>query len=205
MNKSIAPILFRAVGANTDPSRLNQPRGTMRPPGNVPYVVDNLLEWKRPAEYPNRRFAVFASPTAELATACAGNDKVPHRVEFKGRFKLCQLLRGPSFTKNEDSRYHPDCRKLKEALLRKLGQSWIDGDLAQKTAIGRLWMPCLRKDEVDSLFESVETLQHIRDEIFGGITYWNDVVLLKESDSLPDETGEVFFEPADGYWLRPLL
>jgi hypothetical protein len=203
MNKPTSPILFRAVSANTDFSRLNEAHKTMRPPLNVPYIVDNLWEWKRPHEYPNRRFSVFASPTKALAIASAGTEKIPCTVELTGRFKICQLYGSQAFN-NEDSKYHSDCRKLREILLNKLGQSWIDGTLAQKKAIGRLWMPCLRKEEVDSLFESVETLHQIRDEIFSGITYWNDIVLLKESDSLPDERGEVFFEPVDGYWLHPL-
>ena len=44
---------------------------TSRPPGNVPYYVDNIWEWLRPEGAPSRRKAAFASPTPELAAAGA--------------------------------------------------------------------------------------------------------------------------------------
>lgn len=39
-----------------------KPHATVRPPGNIPYVVVNLWEWKRPLAFPNRRFSAFDSP-----------------------------------------------------------------------------------------------------------------------------------------------
>jgi len=204
MNKATPSFLYRAVSAGTDVSCLKELHKTMRQPINVPYIVDNLWEWQRPDGYPNRRFSIFASPTSDLAIASAGEGKIPYRVELMGRFKLCQMKCSSAFKDNNDSKYHPDCRKLREKMLKKLDPTWLDVDLDQKTKIGRLWMPCLRKEEVAFLFESEDVLRKIRDEIADNITYWNDAILVKDADSLPDKNGEVFFEPLDGYWLRPL-
>ena len=41
--------IFRSAKAKPGTTtELHKYRNTMRPPGNVPYVVDNLREWKRP-------------------------------------------------------------------------------------------------------------------------------------------------------------
>ena len=94
-------------------------RTTLRPPGNVPYIVDNLWEWKRPNNYPNRRHSFCASPTPELALKAAKGGTV-YTVEFKGRYKLCQV-KG-----YWDSKKHPDCKELRKLLFDIFGQEWID-------------------------------------------------------------------------------
>ena len=65
-------------------------------------------------------------------------------------------------------------------------------------------MPCLKKEEVEVLFQSAEELRRIRDEIYDSIQYWNDVVLFENTDNVPDHKGELFFEYLNGYYLRPL-
>jgi len=196
--------IFRAVSANTEIKQIQLYRHTMRTPENVPYVVDNLWEWKRPDHYPNRRYSAFASPKKEQALSSAGENSIAYRVSLLGEYKLCQLKGNKDLANNKDSKYHPDCNKLRRLLLTKLDQPWIDNDLDEKSDIGRLWIPCLKKEEVDTLFEKADVLRKIRQEIFDSITYWEDVVLIGQEDPIPDKTGEIFFEAFDGYCLSPI-
>jgi hypothetical protein len=167
----------------------------MRPPGNVPYIVDNLWEWKRPEEFPNRRRSVFASPTSELALKAAKGGTV-YSVKLNGKYKLCQV-KG-----YWDSKKHPDCKELRNLLFELFGQTWIDADIKGKEDLGKLWIPCLTKNEMDALFDSNKKLTEIRDEIYDSITYWNDVALIKNGMDLPDSEGEFIFEPLDGFYLE---
>ena len=52
-----------------------------------------------------------------------------------------------------DSKNHPDCKLLRKLLFKIFGQEWIDGKLADKDDLGRLWIPCLCKDDMNHLFE----------------------------------------------------
>jgi hypothetical protein len=118
--------IYRSVEAKPDTTtKLRMPKTTMRPPGNVHYVVDNLWEWKRPENYPNRRHSVFASPTPELALKAAKGGTV-YTVEFNGRCNLCQV-RG-----HDDSKEHPDRKDLRKLLFKIFGQHWIDGNLKDR-------------------------------------------------------------------------
>ena len=172
---------------------------TMRPPGNVPYVVDNLWEWKRPEGCADRRRSAYASPRVDLAQKSGPKGGIVYRVEFEGDVKLCQLVGYP------DSKYHPDCRNLRSLLFGRLGQDWVDADLSLKSEIGKLWIPCLTKFEVEWLFNTVGRLKEIREEVFQAISYWDSVAVLKEGDTFPDDEGELFFEPMAGYRLIPLI
>ena len=188
--------VYRAVEQKLENTKtFKKYHNTMRPPGNVPYVVDNLWEWKRPKNYPNRRRSVFASPTPALAMEAVGGGMV-YSVEFKGKYKICQV-KG-----YWDSKKHPDCKKLRKLLFRIFGQDWIDGKLKNKEDFGRLWIPCLTKKDMNYLFGSNEKLKEVRDEIYNAITYWKDVALIKNGLDLPDSEGELFFEAEDGYYLK---
>ncbi len=188
--------IYRSLIEKSDTTtRLYEYRPTMRPPGNVPYVVDNLWEWKRPEEFPNRRFSVFASPRPELAKRCGPSGGKVFQVKLNGEFKLAQLKGKP------DSKFHSDCNVLRKLLFHKLGQDWLDGRLAEKSAIGMLWLPCLKKDEIERLFNQVEELRGIKDEIFAAIQYWQDVAVINNQEDISDKEGELFFEPIAGYTL----
>jgi hypothetical protein len=139
---------------------------------------------------------VFASPRINLASEAGPIGGTVYMVEFEGKFKLCQL-RGC-----KDSKYHPDCRSLRRLLLDSFGSEWLNSSLSDKEELGRLWMPCLTKSDLDTLFEEVESLRNIRDEIHNAINYWNDVVLVKHVGDIRDPEGELFFEVSDGYYLR---
>ena len=173
----------------------------MRPPGNIPYIVDNLWEWARPSEYANRRMSAFASPTPELAAIAYGSDCHVYKVEFpeNSSFKICQLIRPD---KNQDSRFHYECKCLKKKIIGHFGNNWFDNDLREKQKIACLWMPCLKKEETEYFFQNSDQLKGIKDELYNFIKYWNDVVLLKDQEDIPDDQGELFFEYPDGYYLR---
>ncbi len=160
MTQASGPIVYRSVAPTpATASELCEYHNTMRPPGNVPYLVDNLWEWKRPEGYPNRRYSAYASPTPDLAKQSGPKDGEVYRVEFAGAYKLCQLVDG-----NEDSKYHPECKSLRQKLLKLLGQQWIDESLTTKKDIGRLWMPCLTRDEINSVFDENEALRNVKDQ-----------------------------------------
>lgn len=171
---------------------------TMRVPRNVPYVVDNLWEWKRPDGYPCRRHSVYASPTPELAKESGLRDGQLYQVEFK---KEVNCLIGQ--LGNVDSKNHPDCQKLPKLLFKLLGQGWIDASLAEKEESGRLGIPCLRKEEVELLFHS-ESLALIRDQVWDEISYWTDVrIVSPDAALLPYPHGEIFIEAEE--WNLVLL
>lgn len=176
------------------------PKKTRRVPGSVPYVVDNLWEWKRPKEKACRRESAFASPRATSALRSGSSDSLLFKVEFVdpfSRHKLCQLIG------YEDSKYHPECKGLKKILRDKLKQEWFTkASLETRKSVGYLWMPCLTKAEMDEIF-TLSPLKEIKDDLYESISYWDDVVLVEDPDSLPDPEGELFFEFPDDYFLRP--
>ncbi len=188
-------------------------KSTMRPPGNVPYIVDNLWEWKRPENFPCRRFCAYASSDPELALKSGPDGGKVFVIEFIGEPKIAQL------TGCSDSKYHPECgaktkgnseyKNLKKLMINLLNEVtdgwWPNLDREEKLQAGQIWMPCLKKSEVNYLFENIPALQLIRDEVASNIRYWDDVRLFGPSEnSLPDGNGEIFFEAKDGYWLKPL-
>ncbi len=191
--------IYRSVKAEPETTtKLHAPKTTMRPPGNVPYVVDNLWEWKRPKGYPNRRCSVFANPDPETARKSGAKGGTVFRVEFQGEFKLCQ-------TKDlEDSKFHAECDSLKKLLFKLLKTDWLNEKLEEKVKLGRLWMPCVTKDEMNYLFGSVEQLRKVRDEAFNSIRYWDEVVLVAKNATLPYGFAELFFEAKEGYYLRQI-
>lgn len=69
--------IFRCVkGSIAEAMALHPYQRTMRPPGNVPYVVDNLWEWKRPERCADRRRSAFGSPRADLARKSGPEDGI---------------------------------------------------------------------------------------------------------------------------------
>lgn len=192
---------YRAVEEKKGDEELFCPyKDTMRAPGNVPYIVDNLWEWSRPEGFPCRRHAAYASPSPQLALQSGPEGGKIYLIEFFGEVKIAQL-KGFS-----DSKEHPDCKLLKKTLINLLKEStedwWLDWDLEKKKEFGQLWMPCLRKREVEHLFANVPELHNIRSQISSAITYWNDVELIDvDQESFPDKEGEIFFEAKGGYQL----
>lgn len=189
--------LFRSISSSVNTDKLNVKKKTARVPSNVSYLVDNLWEWKRPDNCPNRRYSVYASPSIDLAQQFGGTgDGVVYEVELTGKCLIAQ-------TRIEDARDHPETKTLPKLLLKLLGQDWVDSALKNKNELGQLWIPCLSKGEVDALLQT-PSYSHIRESIWENITYWDDATIFNESDKLPKNNGEVFFEPIDGYYLRSI-
>lgn len=188
-------ILYRCQDAGAEKKNPHQKKGTSRPPGNVPYVVDNLWEWKRPEGYPNRRHSVCANPSQELAKESAQNKGQLYRVEPKGHVLLVQI-------EVKDAKFHKECKNLKKNLLELLGKDWVGKSIVEKNPIAALWAPCLSEKDVRGLF-SKEPLAAIRDEIWKSITFWDNAKLFIPGGPFPFENGEIFFE-ADEWCLYPV-
>lgn len=195
--------IYRAAKPGIDGSFIKY-RETRRPPGNVPYIVDNLWEWVRPEGYPNRRYSAYASPTKELAIKAAGKGFCAYKVKIEGDFLLCQV-KG-----YEDSKYHPECRELRRLLFNKIGSAWPGDPLRRKVGqegpggIGQLFIPCLTKEEVEQIFQEDDLLRALKDDFRKAIKYWESVSLINSGEAFPDPVGEIFFEAFDGYLLREL-
>lgn len=194
-------MFYRSVKEKTGNKELFYPyRDTMRAPGNVPYIVDNLREWARPDGFPCRRHAAYASPSSQLALQSGPEGGKVYRIEFLGEVKIAQLTGFP------DSKEHPDCKLLKKTVINLLkeraGDWWLDWDLESKKQIGQLWMPCLRKSEVEYIFNNVRDLYNIRSKILSCITYWKNVDLIDvNQESFPDKEGEIFFHTAKAVFM----
>lgn len=187
--------IFRAERKGAEAGNPRERASTRRAPSNVPYIVDNLWEWKRPDGFPNRRYSVFASPSPELAKNSAQHAEKLYRVEILGDSHIAQI-------KESDAKEHPDCRGLKRLLVAFLyGRGWVECSLREKREISALWAPCLSKEEVESIF-SVEPLREIRDALWDAVTIWDGARIVDLSEELPFPNGEVFFE-ADEWRLIP--
>lgn len=182
--------IFRGERNGAEAGNPRKKGSTRRAPSNVPYIVDNLWEWKRPDGFPNRRYSVFASPSPELAMESAVKAEKCYRVEIQGDCRVAQI-------REPDAREHPDCRNLKRLLVSFLYEKgWMEEPLEKKLAIAALWAPCLSTEEVEEILSSAP-LREIRDALWDGITIWDEVRIVDPSKGLPFSHGEVFFE-ADG-------
>lgn len=167
-----------------------KPRPTRRPPGNVPYLVDNLWEWARPDGMPNRRHALYASPTPSLARANGGaSDGAVFVVEARDAC-AAQLA-------CKDAREHPDVKALLKLLLSLL-PGWGDLPLADKAAEAPLWAPLLGAGEVQHILDTSIRLRPHIDQIRAAITFWMTAQRFDPvtDSALPNPEGEVFLECA---------
>lgn len=189
-------VIYRCEGEGSE-GKVFKRKESRRPPGNVPYVVDNLWEWKRPSGFPNRRHSLFASPKPELARKYSreGNNGVIYAVEPLGECLLVQI-------REQDARKHGDCEKLPKTLISMLGEGWADKPVEEKNPIAALWAPCLTKQEVEGLFE-IEPLASIREKIWGSVTFWETAKVFAFGEPLPFEEGEIFLEATE-YALKVL-
>jgi hypothetical protein len=167
-----------------------------RVPGNVPYLVDNLWEWRRPAGFPSRRQAVFASPTPELATEAGGTPGGRiFRVEIRDEnSRICQI-------RDWDAREHAEVKLLPKLLNEVLGSAWINGQMEDKQEIAALWAPCLLAEEVEDLFSS-GNLASLRSVMCDAILFWDEAHLISPSQAQPFPEGEIFFEASEWHLLN---
>lgn len=177
--------MFRAEMPGPDTLRLRTAAITRRPPGNVPYLVDNLWEWARPDTFPSRRFAAFASPLPAQAVESAGIGRKPYRVETFGKVVVLQAS-------IRDSRFHPDCIEISKRLKQLVGQAWFDTSISEKIEIGRLFIPCLSKEEVEVIF-ATGVMREFRESLWYSVKFWHDVHLVSIDQPWPRPDGELFF------------
>lgn len=181
--------LYRVESVTPRPTSPASP--SLRPPGNVPYVIDNLWEWARPAGLPSRRGCAYASPTPELAWQNAKHRPDNQLVAL--RFRPEAVVVQASV---DDARYHPDCQPaLRQHLFELLGGRQSPSlPVAQKLAAAPLFLPTLSRNELNELLGAGGALAAIADELRPLITFWNTVRRVDLSaDTLPSPTGEVFF------------
>ena len=185
--------IYRAV---REPRTMEFPRAmTNRSPGNVPYFVDNIWEWLRPASMPSRRRSAFASPTPELAARAAGvSDQHVYLVEFQGRQRCAQIYRSDD---PSDARHHADLRRIRQTVDRYiLPKGWLDRPATARGPLGALFLPCLEKEEVEVCLQDLDA-----GPLREACSFWDDVRPIDEASDL-HESGEIFFEGA--YALRPV-
>ena len=169
---------------------------TRRAPGNVPYLVDNLWEWRRAESFPSRRHAVYASPSpalAKLAGGAVNGEAYQVRVD-PANLRICQA-------KLQDVRFHADVKALPRRLTTMLGFEWFGEPAAVKQDIALLWTPCLSAAEVEVLFTQTR-LAPLRQALWDAVTFWQDVQPVDLAQPLPYPEGEIFFEVAR-YTLMP--
>lgn len=195
--------MFRAVERKGfDPSMRHFPRATRRLPSNVPYVVDNIWEWLRPAGAPSRRHAIYASPTPTLAlrNASGGGASRENYIVCELRFfgpacKIAQL-------KVTDARLHPDIANIIRCIHHQLDEDFASQLLHDKLYCGPLFMPCASREELAIFFETGIWNSHLATLLNEISCFWTDADLTIQ----PCNEGEMFFEmqPATYFTLDPV-
>lgn len=190
--------MYRSI-SGTSHSKPYLIRNSKRPPSNVPYLVDNLWEWVRPEGFPNRRHSVYACPTAELAKELGPKEGTVYKINIEqSSFKvIAQLI------DINDSKFHDECKELPKMILevfKRINKEWLELPVDEKLILGKLYLPCLTKSEVEEIMNSELLLPH-RQAIIDKIRYWNDVKLVDLNQSIPSQIGEIFFE-ANQYVLE---
>lgn len=195
-----ALTLYRAIKTVSpgDDDLAHSWRPSIRLPVNVPYVVDNLWEWLRPAWMPCRRHAVYASSTPELALENAATtpkraEYTAYRVEIAGEFLVAQLPQ-------KDAREHPDIRRIQQ-LAQARQPAWAAMPWEARHRMSMLFAPGATKADVNRLMEEDDAVASFMQEAASLSTLWTDASTKPECSE-----GELFFElqrPAT-YRLRPL-
>ncbi|MFP4181771.1 MAG: hypothetical protein ACLFTX_04130 [Thiohalospira sp.] len=190
-------VIYRAVaGASNGDIKYPHPE-SRRLPKNIPYVVDNLWEWSRPAGYADRRQCAYGSRSPEEARQ-SGKGEV-YALEFLGDHQLCQL-RGYA-----DAKCHPDVHAVKDAAFNALGgYDWSNRTLAEKSLAGGLYIPGLTAEEVETVLTEAGLTEADMESLRAAVGFWGDVTLVEPGEALPDPKGEIFFTYPDGYVLRAL-
>jgi hypothetical protein len=183
-------MIYRAMATPFNGASLVHP--TPRPPGNVPYLLDNIWEWLRPEGYPSRRFSAFASPDPQQAILSAGGPPAQAwSIELLDGQRAGQIVGGDDRC---DARHHKDWGELKRLILKPLA-AWIGSEAAGASPEAALFLPCATKAQVQNAFDSSRLLNaDVLREIVEKLTFWRDVALFGPTDEPPDHIGEIFFE-----------
>ncbi|MGJ7522705.1 hypothetical protein ACSFA0_19625 [Variovorax sp. LT1P1] len=192
--------LYRAVKtlSATEAETIHRWRPTVRLPSNVPYIVDNLWEYLRPADMPCRRHAVYASPSAELAVQCAIQQSTPlptaYVVAIIGAYVVAQL-------DVEDARQHADLRAVR-TMVQERQQEWAEQPWDTRLRLGILFAPGATKAEWEKVIREDAVVAGVVAKLSSLSKFWASAHAPVASSS-----GEMFFELQDDatYQLRPLV
>jgi hypothetical protein len=189
---------FRAVPDNTDISKPSTRLPTRRLPSNIPYFVDNIWEFLRPANKPSRRHAIYASPTVELAAENASASTNGGYIVYKLVFDRAPVFMQLSVT---DARYHPDVKALQRIVHSVLGADFGSLALPAKLAVAPLFLPGVSAAELEQAAQASPRLRDILDQAASVSTIWTGGDVLD-----PTSKGELFFELEgdNSYTLQPL-
>lgn len=199
MNITHETKMYRAVERKGfDPTASYFPRLTRRLPSNVPYVIDNIWEYLRPQDAPNRRHAVYASPTPALALANASGGG-----GARNNYVVCELvLCGPACKVAQlavtDARLHPDIRNLINWLHQLLDDDFADQALDGKQSCATLFLPCATKEELGSFFQRGAWHRDLAERLEAVSTFWADARFSVSAAS----DGEMFFELQPSAFFR---
>lgn len=185
--------IYRGISKRNYSDKIIKHYETKRIPSNIPYLVDNLWEWLRPENMPTRRTAVYASPKKELAFEYATENDYVCNVTFEGLHSVVQIK------DYSDAKFHPDVKSLPKLVLKHLGQEWIDSKLSCKLLLGRLFIPSLEKEEIESIL-SDDLFKELKEELINTSLFWKDTYMLE--DGYEQTIGELFFYAKDGYYLN---
>lgn len=189
---------FRAVPDTTDVTKPSTRHPTRRLPSNIPYFVDNIWEFLRPANKPSRRHAVYASPTVELAaenaSASTNGGYIVYRLVFEREPVFMQL-------QVTDARHHPDIKALQRIVHGALGTDFGSLSLPAKLAVAPLFLPGVSATELEQAAQASSRLRDILDQAAKASTFWEGGETLD-----PTSKGELFFELEgdNNYTLQPL-
>jgi len=183
---------YRGISKNEYSKELIKHHTTQRTPSNIPYVVDNIWEWLRPKNMPSRRYSVYASPVFKLAQKYATVNDMICIVELHGDSKAVQLAA------YQDAKLHPDVRTLPKFIMTHLGQKWLESDIESKLNVGKLFIPLLSKEEVESILNT-SNMRKLKEQIIKESLFWNDISIVDDDYELTE--GELFFHSKDGYKL----
>lgn len=176
--------LYRAVPKeNLDYTKSYRRAKTPRLPGNVPYFVDNIWEFFRPNDKPSRRYAIYASPSIELALENASAQHLN-----KDQYTACLITPLEPVKAFQlsvtDARYHPDIKNLQKLfhdyLYKMENASFID-----KQFLSVLFVPGASKQDIETAMIDNIKLQALMEDALKIVSIWKDTA---------HPQGELFFE-----------
>lgn len=188
-------MIYRAIGKENYSTKIINHLKTKRVPSNIPYVVDNILEWLRPHNMPSRRTAVFASNSKELAFMYSNNNEYICSVRFENE-KNSKVVQIKGY---DDAKLHPDIKNLAKVVLDYLKKDYLESSLSEKEKndLFKIFIPILSKDEIEEIIP-----EDLKSSILKISTFWKDTVFINvEGNEYKESSGEIFFHAQDGYYL----
>jgi hypothetical protein len=167
------------------------PRATLRLPSNVPYVVDNLWEFLRPAHMPSRRHALYASPTRALAKENrSGRDQgqgfCVYRLVVEGDALLAHL-------RIKDARNHADIKAVQRHL-QSVAQQMADASADEKPCLSLLFLPGASRADWECARAASPLAAQLMDVLSAASTFWSEAASTPD----PDCDGELFLQLLPG-------